>query len=239
MASSLSPVLRLYQFILYPAAKPSALLLDTWFGKESVQFLAGKNIKLFIEKYIEGTDSEIDHIEGRGAINFFSLDDLKAFQEGEEINPDSIIPLDSEGDKLVFSEFESNSGDAFIQQLNKSEEPGIVFPDKTGEPKLALDTDGFLRSELFCNKCEGIEKFCHVPLIYNDKNTTLDVIIKGLRDKSDIDSDKPIEKNIVLLWGKHKKAHYYRCGYFWPATEGAIISLRESIPTQNHFLRLK
>jgi CBS domain containing-hemolysin-like protein len=29
MASLLSPVLRLYQFILYPVAKPSALLLDT------------------------------------------------------------------------------------------------------------------------------------------------------------------------------------------------------------------
>ena len=93
MASLLSPVLRLYQFILYPVAKPSALLLDTWLGKESVQYFAEKNLKLFLRKHVEGTESEIDFIEGTGAINFLSLDDIPVLQEGEVINPQSIISL--------------------------------------------------------------------------------------------------------------------------------------------------
>src|SRR5210317_2656054 len=35
MASLLSPVIRFYQMVLYPVAKPCALLLDSWLGKES------------------------------------------------------------------------------------------------------------------------------------------------------------------------------------------------------------
>ena len=69
MASMLSPLLRFYQFILYPVAKPSALLLDTWLGKESVQFLSEKYIKMFLEKHIDDQDSEIGDVEGKGAIN--------------------------------------------------------------------------------------------------------------------------------------------------------------------------
>ncbi len=75
MASLLSPVLRVYQFLLYPVAKPSALLLDAWLGRESVEYFAENYIKLFLRKHVEGADNEIDFIEGTGAINFLSLDD--------------------------------------------------------------------------------------------------------------------------------------------------------------------
>src|SRR5210317_1673983 len=36
MASLLAPVLRFYQFVLYPVSKPCALLLDVWLGKEGI-----------------------------------------------------------------------------------------------------------------------------------------------------------------------------------------------------------
>jgi CBS domain containing-hemolysin-like protein len=39
MASLLRPVLRFWQFALFPIAKPSALILDAWLGKEGFQFL--------------------------------------------------------------------------------------------------------------------------------------------------------------------------------------------------------
>ena len=38
MASLLYPLLRLYQIFLYPVAKPAAMILDAWLGKESVEF---------------------------------------------------------------------------------------------------------------------------------------------------------------------------------------------------------
>ncbi len=149
MASLLAPVLKFYKILLFPVAKPSALLLDFWLGKESVQFFAENNIKMFIKKHMEGHDNEIDHIEGTGAINFFSLDDLKVVQEGEELHADSIISLESSEGILVFPSFINQPDDPFIQRINKSGEKWIILTDERNEPKLALDADGFLRSELF------------------------------------------------------------------------------------------
>lgn len=205
MASLLAPVLRFYQFVLFPVAKPTALLLDSWLGKESVQFFAEKNIKLFIQKHVEGSTSEIDHIEGTGAINFFSLDDLLATEEGEEIKPDSIIGLKTHHGKIIFPAYDPKSDDAFIRQINQSGKKWVIFTNEKNEPILVLDSDGFIRSELFCHECEGIEKYCHAPLIIFEENTNLGDIIKGLKHKIDINSDEPIENDIVLFWGKNTK----------------------------------
>jgi CBS domain containing-hemolysin-like protein len=38
MGSLLSPVLHFYQFLLYPVAKPSAMVLDHWLGKEGISY---------------------------------------------------------------------------------------------------------------------------------------------------------------------------------------------------------
>jgi len=37
-ASLLSPVLRFYQIVLFPVAKPTALLLDRWLGPEAISY---------------------------------------------------------------------------------------------------------------------------------------------------------------------------------------------------------
>lgn len=162
-------------------------------------------LSYLLKKHIEEDDSEIDHIEGTGAINFFSLDDLQVHQEGEVINPDSIILLESKDGKIIFPEYKTDFNDEFIQQINKSEEKWIIFTDEKNEPKMVLDADGFTRSNLFSDRNEGIEKFCHVPLIIRDEETNLGMLIKQLRNKSHIDSDSPIEKDIALIWGINQK----------------------------------
>jgi metal transporter CNNM len=129
MAALLAPLLQFYKILLFPVAKPSALLLDFWLGKESVQFFAEENIQLFIRKHMEGHDNEIDHIEGTGAINFFSLDDLTVVQEGEELHAESIIALTSSEGELVFPPFANHTGDPFIQQINQSGEKWIILTD--------------------------------------------------------------------------------------------------------------
>lgn len=200
MASFLSPVLKFYQIILFPVAKPSALFLDSWLGKESVQYFAETNIKLFIKKHMDAHHTEIDHLEGTGAINFFSIDDMKVIHEGEDFNPDSIISLKSEEGKILFPEYKPNQNDSFIQKLNKSGEKWVVITDEKNDPKLALDADEFIRSELFCNESKGIENYCHQPLIVRDENSNLATIIKKLKIQIDISSDVPLEKDIVILW---------------------------------------
>ena len=41
-----------------------------------------------------GSDAEIGHLEGIGALNFLALDDLPVSAEGEPLDPHSIIPID-------------------------------------------------------------------------------------------------------------------------------------------------
>ena len=206
MASLLAPVLQFYKILLFPVAKPSAMLLDFWLGKESVQFFAENNIKLFIRKHMEGHDNEIDHIEGTGAINFFSLDDLKVIQEGEELHADSMVQLERSGGKLEFPSYAKSPDDPFIQKINKSGEKWILLIDENNEPLVALDADGFLRSELYGNENEGIEKYCHVPIVLKDENANLGTLIHKLRRNNDINSDAPIEKDVVIVWtADHKR----------------------------------
>lgn len=200
MASLLAPVLKVYEIVLYPVAKPSALLLDAWLGKEFIQYFDEKNIKLFIKKHIEGDESEIDHIEGTGAINFLSLDDIPMEDEGEVINPESIICLSLEKGKIVFPDFKNEPTDGFVKQINKSGEKWIIFTNNIDEPVLVLDADGFIRTTLFCNECKSIVDFCHAPLVVYDKKTNLGEVLKKLRGEIDIINDMPIEKDIVLYW---------------------------------------
>jgi len=205
MASLLSPVLRFYQFLLYPFAKPSALLLDKWLGKESVQYFAEKNIKLFLHKHVEGAESEIDFIEGTGAINFLSLDDIPVLQEGEEITPDSIISLPVKNGVILFPDYKASPEDPFIKQINSSGERWVIIADEENEPVSVLDADGFIRAELFCDDCRTIEDFCHFPLVIKDDQTNLGMVLKELRSKVDDHSDAPIEKDITLYWSQEVK----------------------------------
>jgi CBS domain containing-hemolysin-like protein len=205
MASLLSPILRVYQFLLFPVAKPSALLLDVWLGKESIQYFAERNIKLFLKKHVEGAESEIDFIEGTGAINFLSLDDIQVSNEGEDINPQSIISLPLIKNKIQFPNYEGNPDDPFIKQINASGEKWIIFTNEKNIPISVLDADGFIRSELFCKDCMKIEDFCHPPLILTDETTNLGMVLQALRSKIDDHNDMPIEKDIVLFWSDEIK----------------------------------
>lgn len=205
MASLLAPVLKFYQVILYPVAKPCALMLDSWLGKESVQFFTENNIKLFIKKHMEGYDNEIDYLEGRGAINFFSLDDKHVEEEGEDINPLSIITLIRISNQLVFPDYSPKESDSFIRQINASGEKWIVFTDENDQPKLALDADGFIRSAVVCKTGESIEKYCHSPIVVTDKSTNLGMLIKQLKSKTSVDADTPIDTDVVLFWTKDSK----------------------------------
>ncbi len=204
MASLLTPVIKLYQIILYPVAKPTALLLDYWLGKESIQFLSENNIKLFLKKHIDDINSEIGDVEGKGAINFLSLDDQKVIEEGENIIPESIIELQDKEGKIIFPPFSYHIDDPFIKQINNSGEKWVIFTDKNNIARRVLDADGFIRSIILGDNT-NIEKYCHNPVIVSDKSTSLEYILKDLKTKSHVDSDAPIDTDVVLLWNKDHK----------------------------------
>jgi len=68
MASFLSPVVRFYQVILFLIAKPTALLLDKWLGKEAITFFKEDDFRDLVIKHIESAESDIGKIEGQGVL---------------------------------------------------------------------------------------------------------------------------------------------------------------------------
>lgn len=200
MASLLAPVLKIYQVILFPVAKPSALLLNAWLGKESLEFFKEKKIKLLLKKHIDDSESEIDKIEGVGAINFLSLDDILVIDEGEVINPQSIIKLPQKNNQTVFPEFKNEVGDDFIKTINDSGEKWIIITNDFDTPVLVLDADGFIRASLFCHDCKPMLEYCHTPIVISEKLAKLDEILMKLRGGLNEQNDLPIEKDIVLYW---------------------------------------
>jgi len=206
MAAFLSPVLKFYQILLYPLAKPCALVLDKWLGKESAQFLTEENIMMFLKKHIDAVESEIEHTEGTGAINFLTLDDRKIWEEGEEINPKSIITLNSVDGNIIFPEYESNTKDEFLNILNLSEEKWVIITDQHQQPRLILDVDGFIRSALLGYPAKEIQAFCHKPNVVTDETTDLGSALKMIRKGVVSTSEEPIDTDVLILWGaEHKR----------------------------------
>ena len=213
MASILAPVLKIYQILLYPVAKPSAVMLDLWLGRETVQFLAEKNIKLFIKKHMENDQNDIGKTEGAGAINFLSIDDLRVLDEGEPVNADSIIQLPAVDGKPQFPAYKRSPEDAFLRKLNKSGEKWVVFVNEKGTPLLVLDADGFLRASVFGSSGEpsgaasdsSITEYCHVPITISDATVKIGSLLKQIRSGHDKKSDLPIDRDIILFWGNPRK----------------------------------
>ena len=58
-----------------------------------------------IRQHTQAAETEIDRVEGQGALNFLNFDDLRVSQEGEEIHPRSILSLPTKNGRPVFPEF--------------------------------------------------------------------------------------------------------------------------------------
>jgi len=204
MASLLAPVLRLYQIILYPVAKPSALLLDAWLGKESIEFFKEKTIKLLLKKHVDDSESEIDHAEGLGAINFLSLDDILVSKEGELLNPKSIIPIKHENGMPVFPKFSKQHHDLFLREINESKEKWVIFVDQNLNPSYIMDADGFLRAAMFDAKQPNPVEFMHKPILVTDSKMNLGDIIQLLNFTPEHNEDDVIDNDVILLWSDVK-----------------------------------
>ena len=149
VASRLSPIVRVYQRLLYPVARPSAALLDVWLGPEGVQYYRERELHTLIRKHIEADEADIDRLEGLGALNFLAIDDLAVVHEGERLDPRSVISLPCVAERPALPDFEASPEDPFLQSIEASGKKWIVITDEQGEPRFVLDSDAFLRGALF------------------------------------------------------------------------------------------
>ncbi|UCE66696.1 MAG: DUF21 domain-containing protein [Candidatus Zixiibacteriota bacterium] len=205
MGSLLAPVIRLYQIVLYPIAKPTAFFLDRLLGREGIQFFREHQLREVIKKHVEADDVDIDRLEGFGALNFLALDDLPVSQEGEFIDPESIISLAIENNMPVFPKFERSADNPFIQKIQKSGKKWVVITDRYEKPAFVLDADGFLRALIFeSGECNPLN-YCHLPIIVYDDMRTLGEILPQLKVDPKSHDDDVIDKDIILLWSDKKQ----------------------------------
>jgi hypothetical protein len=205
MASLLLPLFKLYQIILYPVAKPTAMLLDWWLGPEGISYFRERDFRELIRKHIEASDADIDRIEGLGAMNFLEIDDIVIKQEGEPLDPRSIIKLPLERGFPLFPEFARSPSDPFLQQVHASGKKWVIITDDEDEPQLVLDADGFLRAALLREEKFQPYAFCHRPLLVKDAHMKLDNVLWKLKVRPETAEDDVIDHDVILLWSGEKR----------------------------------
>ena len=200
LASLLAPVLRLYQILLYPVAKPTALALDAWLGHEMIRYYPERDLRRLIQLHMESAESDIARIEGQGALNFLDIDDVRLIEEGEPLDPDSVITLPFDGNRPCFPDFRADPQDEFLQSINRSGKSWVVILDDSGTPRLLLDADEFLREALFAPERFKALRHCHRPILVRHADQKLGELIPRLKVKSGPDGEEIVDEDVFLLW---------------------------------------
>jgi metal transporter CNNM len=205
MGYILSPMIRFYQILLFPVAKPTALILDRWLGTEAIAYFKEKDFRKLISMHVYSKETDIDSVEGRGALNFLAIDDLPVTAEGEVINPKSIIRMRFKHGRPVFPEISPSGSDKFLRLVNASGKKWVIIVDLNGEPRMTLNSDSFLRDALFNYSGFNPYLHCHRPIIVRNSQTRLGETIPSLKVHPERSDDDVIDEDIILFWGEEKR----------------------------------
>jgi len=200
MASVCSPLLRWYRMLLYPVVKPSAMMMDAWFGKEAIRYFRETELKEIIRRHMLAEESEVDRIEAIGALNFLSIDDLPVEEEGVPIDPESIIRLPVRNGIPHFPPFKKSADDPFLKQIDASGKAWVVIADEHDQPHLMMDADGFLRHALFTDRPTDPADYCHRPVIIRNRKEPIGNVLAQLSFDATSPGDHIITYDTVLLW---------------------------------------
>jgi metal transporter CNNM len=201
----LTPIFRFYQIALYPIARPTAWMLDKWLGGEEIRLFREHDLRHVIRLHMESAESEIARMEGQGALNFLNIDDVLLNDEGEPLDPESIIQLDFDDGNPVFPLIIPDRNDAFLKRVAAPGKSWIIITDGQGDPRLALSADDFIRDALFNPAQFKPLKYCHRPIVVRDPNQKLGNLIPRFRLQPKEKSKDIIEDDIILLWNARPK----------------------------------
>jgi len=196
----LSPALKFYQLVLYPVAKPTARFLDWWLGPEGVHYLREEKLKQYIAKSMGAVGSDIGGFEGRGAVNFLALDSRRVADEGEVVDPRSIVDLPVVDGRLAVPQRARSPDDGFFRRVQASGRKWVILTDPDGKPHLLLNADRFLR-EVSSEKDADPRHYCVQPIITDDPQATLEQTLMN----AELTEKHPSKKGLILFWGREKR----------------------------------
>jgi metal transporter CNNM len=204
VAAVLWPLLRAYQMLLYPVARPTAWALNAWLGGEEIRYFPERDLRHLIRLHMDAGDSDIARMEGQGALNFLEIDDVRLEEEGEPVDPDSVLTLDFENGRPVFPAIEPSIEDEFLRAVNRSGMGWVVIADHEGEPRLVLQADDFLREALFSPDRFSPFRHCHRPVVAREGGEKLGDLIRRLRTRARGEDDI-VEDDVILLWDGERR----------------------------------
>lgn len=205
LVALLSPVLRIYQVVFYPVARPTAWLLDIWLGEEGIRYFRERDLRRMIQLHMEAAESDISRVEGQGALNFLDIDDVPLDKEGEPIDKDSILEMEFREGFPVFPRIEPATDDAFLQRVNRSGKSWVVIVNSDSEPKLLLRSDEFLREALFTSEAFDPYRHCHRPIVVREGNTKLGELIQRFKLAPAEKGKDILEDDVILLWNQQPR----------------------------------
>jgi len=200
VAGRLAPLLRVYRVLLWPVAWPSGKLLDAWIGPEGIPWFRERELKEILEQHARKAGGEIGHVEAIGAVNFLALDDLVVGQEGEPLDPRSVVRLPFRDGRPVFPEIARSPNDPFLCQLAASGRKWAVFVDERDEPRLVASAPAFLREAVFGAEGFDPHALCHHPLVVRDAGLPLGRVLTRLAVQPEKPGDDVIDEDLILVW---------------------------------------
>src|SRR6202051_2360971 len=105
MTSRFLPFINFYRVVLFPLAKPTAMLLDWWVGEVGITYTNEHDIRHVIARH-GPSGGEIGRLEATGAQNFLDLDDVSICDEGELVDAKSILSLPLANQRCVLPKFD-------------------------------------------------------------------------------------------------------------------------------------
>lgn len=205
MVSLLSPLLRLYRVLLWPVAWPTSRLLDLWVGPEGTPWFREAELRELLQHHARSPESEVSRLEATGAINFLALDDIAVGDEGEPLDPLSVVSLPIKGHVPAFPPFVRSADDPFLRKLEASGKKWVVLTDEAGDPRFVMDAYGFLRDALFAGEEFDPVLPCHRPLIVWDATLPLGQVLNRLTVRPERPGDDVIDQDLILVWTPNMK----------------------------------
>jgi len=190
VASVLAPCIRFYQVLLYPVAKLTGMGLDAWLGKEGITYFREQELSGILKAHIESGKGEVGHVEGTGAMNFLTADDLPVSKLGSPIDAASVIVQPVEKGGVSFQPYES-----FVEEVNGSSCKWMVISNDSNEPLLVMDADAFCRSTMRESTQVDPLRFCKEPLIIREADYTLGRALLDLKK-----APTEVTKEVILVW---------------------------------------
>ncbi len=200
-----APMIRFYQLVLYPIAKPTALALDYFLGKESPAYYSEKDLIALIEEHLNSnTPVDISVAEGRGAIEFLKLDDRLVKDVGQIMWSSQILQTSFKNGRLLKILFSITPEDPFLSKLLACESEWMLLLDESGDPKLVLDVACFIKAVFATQKTINVRDYCIKPMVVTDKDAKVSTVLKNFVAKPTQKKDKPCssEATVVIYWSK-------------------------------------